>query len=205
MLKDIRKITKYIFDKFEPENKALTNPKICYNAYRKLDLLIDDANLVAEHYLALDFNEHYLQSSSWGKPSDKWRKFFNKDLESLNESIKEYLLELMYLSPEDRVSSFDSFMDSKYYIKYFYAFVKYEYNVGYVNPCGFSLQSIILDTKVTDNKSLHIKKFQKLDLESYESRVALQENIREEKKLLEIELQRLKSYILKNYTLEILL
>lgn len=77
--------------------------------------------------------------------------------------------------------------------------------MGYVDPCSFSLQSIILDTKVTDNKSLHIKKFQTLDLESYESRVALQENIREEKKLLAVELQRLKSYILKNYTLEMLL
>jgi hypothetical protein len=64
---------------------------------------------------------------------------------------------------------------------------------------------LTLDTKVTDNKSLHIKKFHRLDLESYESRVALQQDIREEKKLLEVELKKLKEYILKNYTLEMLL
>lgn len=190
---------------FQPENKALSNPKICYDAYRKLALVIDNANLVAEHYLAVDFNEHYLQNFACGKPSDQWGRFFNKDLERLNESIKEYLLKLMRLSLEDTIMSFDSLLSEKYYIKYLYAFVKYEYNVGYVDPCSFSLQATILNTKVTDNKSLNIKKFQTLDLESYQSRVALQENIREEKKLLEVELQRLKSNILKNYTLEILL
>jgi alpha-L-fucosidase len=205
MLKDIRKITKHILNQFEPDNRALSNPIACYDVYRKLALVINNANLVAEHYLALDFNEPYLTNSSWGKPSDKWRKFFNEDLEKLNEAIKEYLLELMYLAPEDRVSSFDSFMDRKYYLKYFYAFVRDEYNVGYVNPCGFSLISTTLKTNNEDNETLHIKEYKRLDLESYESRVALQEKIRAEKKLLEVELQRLKEYIVKNYTLEMLL
>jgi hypothetical protein len=205
MLKDIRKITRYALSQFEPENKALSNPKACYDVYRKLALVIDNANLVAEHYLALDFNEGYLQNSSWGKPSDKWRRFFNKDLDKLNKSIKEYLLELMELSLEDAITSFDSLLSEKYYMKHFYGFARDEYSVGHVDPCGFSLVSITLDTKVTDNKSLHIKKFHRLDLESYESRVALQQDIREEKKLLEVELKKLKEYILKNYTLEMLL
>lgn len=205
MLKDIRKITRHILNQFEPQNKALENPKACYDVFRKLALVIKNSHLVAEHYLVVDFNEHFLQNSSWGKPSDKWRRFFNKDLERLNIVIKEYLLELMGLSLEDRQTSFDSLMSQKYYIKYFYMFIKDEYNVGYVDPCGFSLISTELNTKVTDNQSINIKKFQKLNLESYESRVALQENIEEERKLLEVEQARLKSYIVKNYTLKMLL
>jgi len=206
MLKDIRKITKYILNQFEPQNKALADVKACYDVYRKLALVIDNAHLVTEHYLAFDFTEHFIQNTFWtGFQSDKWRRFLNEDLEKLNSAIKEYLIELMGLSLKDAQTSFDSLMSQKYNVLHFYGFIRDEYSVGYVDPCGFSLMATTLNTKMTDNKSIHMQKFQKLNLESYESRVALQESLREEKKLLEAELTRLKSYIVKNYTLEMLL
>lgn len=205
MLKDIRKITKYILDEFEPENKALANPKACYDAYRKLEKLINYADLTAEHYLVRDFSEEYLQNSSYGKPEDKWRALLNRDLEKLNKSAKAFLLKLMYLSLEDRLGSFDSLLSKKYNTKFFYAFVRDEYNVGFIDPCGFSMISTTIDTKVHDNETLHIKKFQKISLETLEERVSLQQAIREQKQLLEQEHARLKAYILKNFTLEILL
>ena len=60
---------------------------------------------MANHYLALDFSEPYLQDSSWGEPIDKWRKFFNKDLELLNKSIKKYLLNLSELFYKNHIEN----------------------------------------------------------------------------------------------------
>ena len=77
MLNDIVKITKKIFDEALVDDKTLTVPKAVYDVYRNLSYFISDANLVANHYLALDFTEGYLQNSSWGEPIDKWRMFLN--------------------------------------------------------------------------------------------------------------------------------
>ena len=90
MIKDILFLTKKVFDEALIKEENLPNPKKVYDVYRNLKDVISDVNLVANHYLALDFNEPYLQGSSWGEPIDKWRKFFNEDLEQLNESVKKY-------------------------------------------------------------------------------------------------------------------
>ncbi|MBE0496494.1 MAG: hypothetical protein IBX45_08805 [Campylobacterales bacterium] len=204
MLKDIRKITTHLFDAFGPENKPLSSPKACYDVYRKLEKLVYCTHLVAEHYLVQDFSEEYLQNSSYGSPQNKWRTVLNGDLEKLNKAAKAYLLELMHLSLEDSIWSFDSLLSRKYNMKFFYAFARDEYNVGFVDPCGFSMISTTINTKAPDNETIHIKKFQKTSLETLEDRVALQQTLREQKQLLEQELARLKAYMLKNYTLEML-
>ena len=90
MLKDIIFLSKKVFDEAFIKEENLSVPKKVYEIYRNLEEVISDLDLVANHYLALDFTEGYLQESSWGEPVDKWRKFFNMDLEQLNESIKKY-------------------------------------------------------------------------------------------------------------------
>jgi len=88
MLQDIVFITKKVFDEFI--NKELANARMAYFTYVKLEEVIYGINLVANHYLALDFEKDFLESSS-KKPADKWRWVLNKDLESLNKAIKEYI------------------------------------------------------------------------------------------------------------------
>ncbi len=203
MLKDITKITQTIFDQFINENKLLKAPKALYDTYRALKVAIDYSKLVSEHYLALDFTEEYLQDSSWGEPSDKWREFFNKDLELLNKSIKEYLQTLSYLCLDDGKTS-SSFMTELYNCKTSYSFIRDEYNIGFVEPCGFMMISQILDTNF-DNEKYHIGKFIKTDLTSYEQRVELQMSLQKKTVILQNSLNDLKTYILKNIRLEELL
>ena len=65
MLKDILFLTKKVFDEALIKEENLPNPKKVYDVYRNLKDVISDLNLVANHYLALDFSEPYLQGSSW--------------------------------------------------------------------------------------------------------------------------------------------
>ena len=124
MLKDVLFITQKVFNEALEKDKNLINPKKVYDVYRSLQEVLSDVNLVANHYLALNFTEEYLQNSSWGEPIDKWRKFFNKDLEQLNESIKKYLLNLSKLSYKNLV--IDNRIELEFYIEKFYHFKLYE-------------------------------------------------------------------------------
>ena len=106
MLKDMLFLTKKVFDEALIKEENLPVPKKVYDVYRNLEEVISDVKLVANHYLALDFSEGYLQDSSWGQPVDKWRKFFNMDLEELNESVKTYLFWIYCFNFPSSSSSF---------------------------------------------------------------------------------------------------
>ena len=148
MIKDILFLTKKVFDEALIKEENLPNPKKVYDVYRNLKDVISDLNLVANHYLALDFSEPYLQGSSWGEPIDKWRKFFNEDLEQLNESVKKYLHNLSHLGHGD--FGFETYVNNIYSAKIYYAFLRDRYSVGFVEPkCSFLHMNIL---KIEQNK-----------------------------------------------------
>lgn len=201
MLEDIVFITNKVLEEALPKKQNLTSPKEVYNIFRKLEIVIKDINLVANHYLALNFEEEYLQNSSFGEPINKWRYFLNKDLEQLNESIKEYLIVFSYLSHEDM---FESYLSRLYNCKLFYGFIQTIYNVGFVESCGNFIYINILDTKKNiEDFNLGINS--KIDLSTFEYRVSLKNKLNDSKEKLLLEQQKLKSYILKRYTMEDLL
>ena len=203
MLKDILFLTKKVFDEALIKEENLPNPKKVYDVYRNLKDVISDLNLVANHYLALDFSEPYLQGSSWGEPIDKWRKFFNEDLEQLNESVKKYLHNLSHLGHGD--FGFETYVNNIYSAKIYYAFVRDSYNVGFVEPkCSFLHMNIL---KIEQNKieSFYISEHKKIDLSTFEARVNLKDHLNIIKNDLETELKNLKKYIKDRYTLDDLL
>ena len=200
MLSDMVALTKKIFDKALVDNKSLSSPKAVHHVYRSLTSLISNAELVANHYLALDLNEEFLQNSSFGEPVDKWRYFLNKDLENLNSSSKQYLHTLSSLCFED---AHEGIMSRYYNCKTYYSFVRDEYNAGYVEPCGGMLYIENLDIGVEERT--HIGRFQKIDLSSFESKQIVQKVLLERIKELKIELHILKTYIKNRYTLDDLL
>jgi len=204
MLKDIVINTRKILNEFIPSNAKINSKRALYDLYRAMHVMIDDIELVSEHYLALDFTEEFLQNSSHGKPSDKWRRFFNEDLERLNKSTKKYLMKLNSIADANDHSMCGSYLSNIYSAKSLYGFVRDEYNVGFVKPCSFSLISEVLLVDI-DPDSHHMCKFSKIDLSTYEQRVALRDLLREQRKILQSEHQKLKEYILKNTTLEELL
>jgi hypothetical protein len=177
-----------MLNEFIPDNKPLSSPKVCHLIYRKLSYLIDTANLVSEHYLVIDFGDEFLDNVSYESAVQRWRELFNSDLEQLNNAIKAYLQALMKLSLKG-----DSSLLNK------------KYNLGCVDPCGFLLLSTVLNTKIHDNQTFLIQDSDMINLETYQSKVTLQKELRDEQKFLIQEYERLKSYILKNYTLKSLL
>lgn len=202
MLKDILFLTKKVFDEALIKEENLPNPKKVYDVYRNLKLN-SDLNLVANHYLALDFSEPYLQGSSWGEPIDKWRKFFNEDLEQLNESVKKYLHNLSHLGHGD--FGFETYVNNIYSAKTYYAFVRDRYSVGFVEPKCSSLHMNILKIEQNKIESFYISEHKKIDLSTYKARVNLKYHLNIIKNDLETELKNLKKYIKDRYTLDDLL
>ena len=203
MLKDILFLTKKVFDEALIKEENLPNPKKVYDVYRNLQEVISDVRLVANHYLALDFTEAYLENSSWGEPVDKWRKFFNMDLEELNESAKTYLHNLAHLGHGD--FGFETYVNTIYSAKTYYAFVRDNYSVGFVEPKCTSLHICKLRIDQTKVESLYISEHKKIDLSTYEARVNLKDHLNIIKNDLETELKNLKKYIKDRYTLDDLL
>jgi hypothetical protein len=203
MLKDVLFITKEVFSKALSKKKNLRNPKRVYDVFRSFQEVISDVDLVANHYLALDFTEHYLQNSSFGEPVDKWRYFLNKDLEELNGTVKDYLQNLSYLSHDD--SSFETYINEIFNAKVYYAFVRDNYNVGFVEQKGNLLHLHILKTDKMDIESFYIGKHKKIDLSTFEAKVALQKELNDINVELKIELEKLKQYIKNRYSLDDLL
>ena len=161
MLKDIIFLSKKVFDEALIKEENLPVPKKVYDVYRNLQEVISDVNLVANHYLALDFSEPYLQGSSWGEPIDKWRKFFNEDLEQLNESVKKYLHNLSHLGHGD--FGFETYVNNIYSAKIYYAFVRDRYSVGFVEPKCSSLHMNILKIEQNKIESFYISEHKKID------------------------------------------
>ena len=203
MLKDVLFITKEVFSKALSKKKNLRNPKRVYDVFRSFQEVISDVDLVANHYLALDFTEYYLQNSSFGEPVGKWRYVLNKDLEELNGTVKEYLQNLSYLSHDD--SSFETYVNEIFNAKVYYAFVRDNYNVGFVEQKGNLLHLHILKTDKMDIESFYIGKHKKIDLSTFEAKVALQKELNDINVELKIELEKLKQYIKNRYSLDDLL
>jgi hypothetical protein len=90
MLVDVVYISKKIYSEVFDKNLKIGNPIKLYDSYRNLKQVIESSNLVANHYLALNFEEKFLQDSSIGNATDKWKYFLNKDLTQLNEAINLY-------------------------------------------------------------------------------------------------------------------
>ena len=201
MLNNIVVVTTKIFDNFIDSPKQLNSAKHIYDVYIALKIIIEDTELVANHYLSLDFTEDFLQNSSCGTPQDKWRRVFNEDLEKLNNSIKNYLLLLQQIGFDKHIGFGSGFVDKLYGCKVFYGFVRDEYNVGFIKPCSATLIQEVLNTKV-DNRSYHIFEFYKRNLESLDQRVELQKELLSSVDILKEKLELLKNYILKRYSLE---
>ena len=200
MLKDILFLTKKVFDEALIKEENLPVPKKVYDVYRNLQEVISDVRLVANHYLALDFSEHYLQGSSWGEPVDKWRKFFNMDLEKLNESAKTYLQNLAHLGHGD--FGFETYVNTIYSAKTYYSFVRDNYSVGFVEPKCTFLHINNLKIEQTKIESFYISEHKKIDLSTFEARVRLKDELNEINIELQEELKKLKQYIKDRYSLD---
>lgn len=206
MLDDIANLTDKVLDEALASEKKLRSPKTVYDFYRALCSVIDNARLVANHYLVLDLTESFLQHSSFGEPIEKWRYVLNEDLEKLDKSSKRYLIKLSYLSFEDANQSYLEGILSKYYNhKTYYGFVQTQYSVGHVEPCSSILYCKTLDYTVQSEDISYIGKFYKLDLSLYESKQQLQQKILDNVKRLQAKQEKLKSYILEKYSLQDLL
>ena len=201
MLKDIVTITIETFNEAFCADKILSRPKRVYDVYRNLQELISNVSLVSNHYLALDFTEHFLENSSFGEPIDKWRYFFNEDLKKLNESIKNYLFSISYLAFED---GFETIVSKKYNCKSYYGFVRDNYNIGFVEPVGSMLHITKLELKDKDN-ARYLAKYLKIDITTFESKKELQDKLNKRNELLKIELKKVKTYIQTKYVLDDLL
>ena len=138
-------------------NKELANARMGYFTYVKLEEVIDGINLVANHYLALNFEEDFLESSS-RTPEDKWRWVFNRDLETLNTAVKEFIILLYNICLKDE---FHSILEKFYHPLHLYSFVRDEYNVGFVKPCSFELICETLNIEFKNNQTPYLFEFKK--------------------------------------------
>lgn len=128
MLKDIFFITKKIFDDALSNKKDFYRPEAAYEVHRSFKELIKNIDSVANHYISLDFTEPYLHNSSYGESVDKWREVLNRDLKGSNEYVKNYLINLYYLSfstfESGTYASLELYIDKIYHSGLYLNFVK---------------------------------------------------------------------------------
>ena len=207
MIEDVLKFTNIVIDEiYQPYNK-ISSPIVLYKLHLNLYLIIYYIDLVANHYLALDFSEDFLQNSSYGKPEDKWRIVLNKDLEELNEAIKKYLFNIMAVSFENDISFW---WKKSVNLKYYCGAIDSKYNVGYIENNSFILKVTYLDSEfekflkmhVLDSKRLYVTKQKEINLNTFEQRVALQKDLNSKNKKLKVFFQKLTDFIRKNFALE---
>jgi hypothetical protein len=189
MLSDIVSLTNIVADNLNNEN-----PKLVFKVYESLKEVIEKTDETANHYLVLDFSEEFLQNSSFGTPEMKWRYFLNEDLKSLNKSVKNYLLLLPHLCKNNK--SIIGFAKPLSYA----SFVRDEYNVGFVEPCGMNLIIEQLNLKAKDEYCL--AEFKKIDLSTFTKRKDLMIHLEIQKETLNSGLEKIKDFILENVTVE---
>ncbi len=198
MLNDIEFITDYVFKKALDKNQTLPAPAAVYEVSKNLHEMINKINLVANHYLALDFTEEFLQNSSFGTPKDKWRYFLNEDMQCLNNSIRKYIFSLNSLSHEN---SFGSYLNELYKSKTLYGFVRDKYNIGLVQKDNYLSQKI-LKAKKQPFGVLDIYEEKTIDLNNFEQREELQNNLNRKNEIFKEKLTEIRKYICEKYILE---
>ncbi|MFW9627723.1 MAG: hypothetical protein ACMV1K_13435 [Sulfurospirillum sp.] len=202
MLKDVIKLTTRIYNEILNESHVPLSAISLYDSYRKLGEVIENTHLVANHYLALRFDEGFLQNSSFGEPIDKWHYFFNQDLERLNSAVKSHLIQLQGLgiqdpqNPDDRIF----ILDTLFYVKSYYTFVRDHYNAGYLNRKATHISCNVLITKY-DNQTVYISEGKSIDVSTYEKRCELKALLLTKLEKLRNLHQRLGLYLKEHYTL----
>lgn len=197
MLSDIVHLNNVIFIK--NISKPFNNPKAVYDSYRALSDVIRDTETVAKHYLALTFEEDYLQGSSFGSPQAKWLFFVNRDMDALNETVKIYLTALSRLGIIKKNGSGELFMDRLYNSKSRYSFIRDEYCVGKVDK-DLILRSQVLSIseKASKRELLHVSD---INLQTYEQRLELKNNLNKCASILKKEHEAIKTAIVNRYTI----
>lgn len=207
MLVDIVHISKKIYSEVIDKNLKIGNPIKFYDSYRNLKQVIESSTLVANHYLALNFEEKFLQDSSIGNATDKWKYFLNKDLTQLTEALKQYLLslyEITVINDEDLSFGEDNLLEKYFNAKSFYNLVNREYSCGHVSSENLTLCMNVLVTQY-DNQSYNILNQKDIDLSTYEKRKDLKKQIHTQIEEFENLRTQLKQYIQKNFTITDLL
>jgi hypothetical protein len=206
MLSDVLEISKKVYSLTINSKFSPSSPIELYDSYRKLSDMILNTKTVANHYLALDFNECFLQNSSFGEPKDKWKFFLNKDLKLLNDSVKKYLLKLHHLSiVKSKNPSVCHFpLERFYYMKEYYGFVRDEYNIGQIDANYETIIANVLKLDITpkDNSCNHLIY---LDVSTYQKRCALKKELHSKIEKLALLKARLETYLLNHYYLRDLL
>ncbi len=198
MLKDIDTTTNLVINSVIESDKKIYSPIALYDLHINLAKVIDEVNCVANHYLALDFSEDFLQNSSFGKPEDKWRNTLNRDLERFNSSIKEYLHNLMRIGFEEEQKPI---LSSKINPLHFYGFVRDEYNIGFIEPCGFNIRSVFMTTSF-DEKDSHLAQYKVIELDTFDKRLELQKSLNKRKNKLKLYLKRLTDYLRTHFSID---
>lgn len=185
MLKDILFLTKKICSEVLLKEISLYKQSEVYDVYRNLKEIINDINLVVNHLQNISSTDNNLQKS------------FNKNLKKLNKTTKMYLHNLSMLNL--------IYIQDIYGLIAYYTFVKYEYNISFLESKSNLLHLNKLKIKQNKQESSNINEYKKIDLFTLEAKINLRnELIKINDELLE-ESIKLKHYIRNKYTLNDLL
>jgi len=185
MLGDVLFLTKKICSEVLLKEISLYKQSEVYDVYRNLKEIRNDINLVVNHLQNISSTDNNLQKS------------FNKNLKKLNKTTKMYLHNLSMLNP--------IYIQEIYGLIAYNTFVKYEYNIKFVESKSNLLHLNKLKIKQDKKESLDINEYIKIDLFTLEAKINFKnELIKLNDELLE-ESTKLKHYIKNRYTLNDLL
>jgi len=189
MLTDITKLTQHLFNQGFQNQRVLSLYKIFDNLYE----MINSIHLVANHYLALRFDEDFLvETTNFTSGIEKWRYFLNEDLKILQKSMRKYLISLQALK------------ESESYPKVYRIFKPTKYthliNLYEMKVEDFELQFRQIDINLDYETNRDTIK--SISLKTFKDREKLKYHLFSQMKLLEDEMDKLRNFISDNFTID---
>jgi len=189
MLTDITKLTQHLFNQGFQKQKVLSLYKIFDNLYE----MINSIYLVANHYLALRFDENFLvETTNFNSGIEKWRYFLNEDLKILQKSIRKHLISLQTLKESESYPKIYRIFKP---LKYVYLIDLYEIKVE-----NFELKFKQIDINLDYETNRDTIK--SISLKTLEDREKLKYHLFSQMKLLEDEMDKLRNFISNNFTID---
>ncbi len=202
MFQDIVKLTHFTLVNAVEDTNIKLYLKALYDAYRAMEKVIYAMHILEVHYLHLPFDTPCLQDSQHGTAFHKWYLFTEQDFDSVRKSMRAFLLSLYHLTycKNNMEDEYTSIVEKLFGLKSIFGFFSHYYESGKLSQDGLS----IVYTKLVLGEK-HYYEDSCLTIDTHEKRIALCKEINISGEEMKRIFNKIKSFILKNASLNDLL
>lgn len=197
MFHDIIKFSKLTLENALEDATVKLDLKALYDAYRAMERVIHAMHVLEVHYLHLSFDASFLQDSQHGTPFHKWYLFTEQDFDSVRKSIRQFLIELIYITYDDGTEEDISIVEKYFRAKHIFGFFSHYYESGKLSNDGLS----VIYTKLILDKNNYYEDAC-INIDTHEKRIILCQEIKDSVGEMQKIFDKTKAFLISHATLE---